>query len=80
MARPIKVPFEEICSRYLEFKRANLKFPVKKTATSFSISTRTVNRALLKGIATGLVPEEMVNLPIFKPKQEAPKQELMVFW
>lgn len=80
MARPKKVSDESICERYKQARSLNLRFPVSNTAKAFGISTRTVNRALIRSVHNGLIAEELVNLPIFKPKQkEMPVSKGLMF-
>ena len=80
MARPLKVSYESICERYKEARRINCRYPVSYTAKNLGISTRTVNRALVKSVEIGLIPASMVYLPPFKPKLEPAKTELTVFF
>ncbi len=82
MARPLKISYESICERYKEARRQNVRYPVSATAKTFGISTRTVNRALIKAVHQGLIAEELVDLPIFKPKQVTPtlSYDLQIAW
>ena len=82
MARPRKVSYESICEHYKEARRQNVRYPVSATAKTFGVSTRTVNRALIKAVHQGLIAEELADLPIFKPKQVIPASsyDLQIAW